>query len=380
MFLALLALSQMQTETAYASESVVANEISAGVFCDSVPGLPEDTLPVQTASAEAIFGFARSQYDIPYHWSKSIPCNVPDGAGQYTLVYQSADNTIAKVNQKGKVTGVSEGTTIITVTTVEDPTFVASYEAVVKKEAAGAYEENGKIYCIDENGERMIGYGKANGAYYYTEKNSYAITEKWKNVKVGNNTYKLYFGKNGKQKQDVSKLIGEQASYRLEVDVKKNMVIVYAKDEKNEKRGYCIPVKAMVCSCGIKGHPTITGTYSYLRQAGKWHPLYYGTYGKYCTRISGPYLFHSVVYTRNGDSCSLDADEYEKLGSLASHGCIRLSVKDAKWIYRRASKCSVRLYRETVSLPLQKPKGKKAVRMKNGKAYDPTDTDVKEDA
>lgn len=234
--------------------------------------------------------------------------------------------------------------------------------------------DTGKKYYIKKDGKRASGYTKIKNDWYYFGKKGYMLSDSWKYVKIGEKKYKLYFAKNGKQKQNVSSLIGEQSSYRAEVNIKKNVVIIYAKDDKGN---YCIPVKAMVCSCGIKGHSTITGTYSRLSKAGKWHTLFYGAYGKYCTRISGHYLFHSVIYKKNGDSHSLDADEYEKLGTLASHGCIRLEVKDAKWIYKRAKKITTHLYKSSEKLPLKKPTVPTPVREEDGKAYDPTDSDVK---
>ncbi|MTI69371.1 MAG: hypothetical protein FH751_03815 [Firmicutes bacterium] len=52
--------------------------------------------------------------------------------------------------------------------------------------------------------------------------------------------------------------------------------------------------------------------------------------GKYWVRFSGVYLFHSVPFTEEG---KLIKKEAQKLGQPASHGCIRLPVEDAKYIY-----------------------------------------------
>ena len=49
-------------------------------------------------------------------------------------------------------------------------------------------------------------------------------------------------------------------------------------------------------------------------------------------RIVGNILFHSVPYTQTSKD-ALEFEEYNKLGTAASMGCIRLSVEDAKWIY-----------------------------------------------
>lgn len=234
----------------------------------------------------------------------------------------------------------------------------------------------GKKYYIKANGKRAKGYKTINGDGYYFNKNGYAITAKWKYVKLNGKRYKLYFGKNGKRKLDVTNQLKANTYFRIEVNLSKNMVMIYAKDG---NKGYTIPVKAMVCSVGMPGHRTITGNYSRLSRAGSWHVLRYNSVGQYCTRISGPYLFHSVVYTRYGDKYSLQKKEYKKLGKSASHGCIRLQVADAKWIYDRAYRCSVSLYYDkSAKYPLKKPKAEKIGKSASGGYYDPTDAKVKD--
>ena len=55
-------------------------------------------------------------------------------------------------------------------------------------------------------------------------------------------------------------------------------------------------------------------------------------WGQYCTRIYGNFLFHSVYYmSRNPGDLSVSA--YNALGTTASHGCVRLTCGDAKWMY-----------------------------------------------
>lgn len=234
----------------------------------------------------------------------------------------------------------------------------------------------GKKYYILKNGKRAKGYKTIDGADYYFNTNGYAITKQWKYVKLNGKNYKLYFGKNGKRKLDVSNQLSANTTFRIEVNLSKNMVMIYAKDG---NKGYTIPVKAMICSVGMPGHRTITGTYYRLRRAGSWHVLRYNSVGQYCTRISGPYLFHSVVYTRYGDKYSLQKAEYKKLGKSASHGCIRLQVEDAKWIYDRAYRCHVSLYHDKkAKYPLAKPKAKKIGKTAAKRYYDPTDPNVSE--
>ena len=44
----------------------------------------------------------------------------------------------------------------------------------------------------------------------------------------------------------------------------------------------------------------------------------------------GGILFHSVIYSKGK---VLNKTSVQKLGRPASHGCIRLKVEHAKWIY-----------------------------------------------
>ena len=49
---------------------------------------------------------------------------------------------------------------------------------------------------------------------------------------------------------------------------------------------------------------------------------------KYYTQIRGNYLFHSVLYDRKGNYV-ID----NTLGVAVSHGCVRLALSNAKFIY-----------------------------------------------
>ena len=320
--------------------------------------------------------FDKEEYTVPYAWYKTIVADAfDDNMEEVKVTYQSSDEKIATVDKDGKITGVSVGDAIITAKAEDGSGAFDTILVHIQKEKKGWHTTaTGKKYYIYKTGERATGYKKIKKKSYYFQKSGYMLCNKWKTIAYDGRKYKLYFGEDGVQLQDVLDILGAQSSYHIEVNTKKNIVVVYAP---NKKKDVLLPVKAMVCSCGVKGHSTRTGTYSRLSLAGKWHTLYYGTYGQYCTRISGPYLFHSVVYKKNGDKYSLYAEEYNKLGENASHGCVRLQVKDAKWIYENYNKCSVTLFSSKQKVPLEKPSPGKAVKLENGKAYDPTD-DIEE--
>ena len=130
-------------------------------------------------------------------------------------------------------------------------------------------------------------------------------------------------------------------------------------------------VRAMYCSTG-RGYSTIGGTYNTVSKM-RWHALYGGVYGQYCTRIHGSYLFHSVPYYRTVKN-QMATKEYNKLGTQASAGCIRLAVVDAKWIYDNCGIGTRVVIGESRSL--KKPqRDKLTISTSSRTGWDPTDPD-----
>ena len=164
--------------------------------------------------------------------------------------------------------------------------------------------------------------------------------------------------------------------YYLKVNRTQNVVIVYQKDSNGQ---YNIPVKAMVCSVGLNGK-TETGTFKVGDQQGKpaksrWRQLTGGVYGQYITRFNGSILFHSVPYYSQ-DPSDLEYEEYNKLGTAASAGCVRLCVRDAKWIYDNCpAGTPVTVYDSSAAEPLAKPSAKKIDVNSPNRGWDPTDPD-----
>lgn len=117
--------------------------------------------------------------------------------------------------------------------------------------------------------------------------------------------------------------------YYFEVDRVNQVVRVY---ERGADNTYSTLIKRMICSSGRTSTPGLdNGLYS--MNGGK---LYWmDGVAIYATRIKGHYLFHSVTYKEKSMS-ALNSDAYNKLGTKASGGCIRLLAGDAKWIYDNA--------------------------------------------
>ncbi len=154
---------------------------------------------------------------------------------------------------------------------------------------------------------------------------------------------------------------GAASKYKIKINKLKNTVTVYEKSG-----GSYEPYKAFVCSVG---HATPVGSFR-IYQKHRWRALVQSTYGQYCSRFVGSILFHSVCYHR-ADPASLFNEEFNKLGTTASHGCIRLTVQDAKWIYDNCPMGTpVIVYKSKKAGPLGKPD---TIKLPKGIGYDPTD-------
>lgn len=156
-------------------------------------------------------------------------------------------------------------------------------------------------------------------------------------------------------------------TYYIKVNYEANTVTIYEKDDDGY---YAKPVKAMICSCGT-ATPT-SGVYK-TSQGYEWGFLEGGTFGRYSTRIKGGIMFHSVPYVEERED-TLEYWEYDKLGTTASLGCVRLCVKDCKWIFDNCEVgTQVEFYADSNPGPLGKPSAKKISDNEECRNWDPTD-------
>ena len=130
------------------------------------------------------------------------------------------------------------------------------------------------------------------------------------------------------------------------------------------------PIKAMICSTGAA---TPVGTF-HTRGKWRWLELMLKVYGQYSTQIVGDILFHSVPYYST-NIYDLSPEMYNQLGTQCSHGCIRLTVADAKWIYDNCEiGTRVEIYNSSDPGPLGKPQAQK---IPYSQTWDPTDPAIK---
>lgn len=241
-------------------------------------------------------------------------------------------------------------------------------ETGARYDGKGITEVDGKIYNFSPKHTLKTGWrcNKKKKRYYFSKKTGEALIG-WNYV----GKYKYYFNEKGQLKQDVRKLLTkeEKKSYSIRVNRTACCVTVYAKDG---DKGYTIPVVAFVCS---PGQGTPTGTF-HIRDKLRWHVLMGPCWGQWCEHLTDNILFHSVYYNKPNNNRSLDVGAYNKLGTMASHGCVRLTAGDAKWIYDNCKVgTKVVIYNDKKNPgPFDKPKAQK---LKAKHTWDPTDPTIK---
>lgn len=168
--------------------------------------------------------------------------------------------------------------------------------------------------------------------------------------------------------------INFQASYpyRIKVNRIANCVTVYGLDFQGS---YSVPYLSFICSVGNPYTITPAGTFS-ISDKYDWRLMVDDTYAQYAVRISGQIMFHSVGYY-SADKSDLEYEEYNKLGSEASLGCIRLAAADAKWIYDNCPVGTVvEVYDDSKTPgPLGRPTARKISLNSPYRGWDPTDPD-----
>ena len=260
-------------------------------------------------------------------------------------------------------------------------------------------EEKGKFKL------RVYGYTTW-GKKIFLNEETYRLRKKdmgkngWFYEKYAGKTYKFYYVNNVKQ-TDLTKILNLKKSSssntnRLYIEVNRaaSAVTIYLYNEETKK--YDIPVKTCAVSVGADtwtkagtsglnedSSYTPIGTYSVCTngQSVKYtlkpmnEPDGSVLYARWATHIVGNVYFHAIAVGAQSHY-SLPYYTYNRLGSPASAGCIRMTVADAKWIYDYASTgTTVKINVGNSKKP--GPLGKAPViKTTSGINYDPTDPAV----
>ena len=185
----------------------------------------------------------------------------------------------------------------------------------------GPSQVGNKRYFFDEDGRRAKtrGWKMYRDNYYYTyEDGTVAVNTTVNGFKV-NQAGKATFDSMDLKAQDYS----SNTNYLILVNRSLHKVSIYRKSE-----GLWSPVKKWYCGDGKSSTPTIEGNFTVGIKM-----LYFDSGSARCwyaTQFSGNYLFHSVLYYQNSwPSTVMDG----RVGEGVSHGCVRLQVDNAEWIY-----------------------------------------------
>lgn len=110
-------------------------------------------------------------------------------------------------------------------------------------------------------------------------------------------------------------------NYYIYVSVQQQTVYIFNGSNRKWKL-----INEFACASGTSGTPTVTGNF-FVGNKGPQFVTPNGVICKYFTQISGNYLFHSVLFDKNGNIVD------GTLGNDVSHGCVRLALENAKYIY-----------------------------------------------
>lgn len=110
-------------------------------------------------------------------------------------------------------------------------------------------------------------------------------------------------------------------NYYINVDLPNQRVNIFTKSD-----GKWILDRSFICSTGKASTPTVKGDFT-IKDKGPMFRAGSNTICNYYTRFYGNYLFHTVLLDNNENI------QDGRLGTPLSHGCIRLAIDDAKYIY-----------------------------------------------
>ncbi len=220
-------------------------------------------------------------------------------------------------------------------------------------DAAGGGRTNGtNVQQYRDNGtmaQRWIVHQNADGSYTFINANSSLVLDAaGGNTGNGTNIQLYSFNNSNAQKFVLAKTTGtdyadmdysvevyldamdwkaqgyaSNTGYAILVDCSQHLVSVYQGYQNHWTR-----IQRYICGDGAASTPTKKGVFTVGIKEKYFGNSSYRCW--YATQFSGNYLFHSVLYyPASTPSRILDGT----LGRGVSHGCVRLALDNAKWIY-----------------------------------------------
>lgn len=178
----------------------------------------------------------------------------------------------------------------------------------------------GTWYYLHSGGNMAIGWLKDNNQWYYLNSSGAMLHDTYFEA--------FYFTSSGALRSDsvydsmTSRASGYSSAtnYLILVDTANCRVAIYQGSVNNWNNIHyysCAPGKASTPT--VKGEFTV-GIRGYYFDSGSSRCFWY-------TQFKGNYLFHSTLYNKDGTI------QDNRTGIPLSHGCVRLEIQYAKWIY-----------------------------------------------
>ncbi len=265
------------------------------------------------------------------------------GGKLYSGYYMSSTGKMFKVS-KGTPTPargtLAKGKTYYKYKTAKNVKVSKNTVYVGGKLYSGYYmSSTGKMYKVSKGTPKALSATLKKGTKYYSYNSAKTLKLTKKTVYVKgshanvwakvNGTW-CYYNASGKQAfksntlYNAWKKINSKSSktkYFMVVDTNNTKTMIF-----KGSKGNWVPVKLWSCSPGKASTPTVKGTFT-VKAKGYSFGSGYTCY--YYTQFYGDYLFHSILYNQ-GTFKVQDG----RLGQKLSHGCVRLSLSNAKWIYK----------------------------------------------
>lgn len=282
--------------------------------------------------------------------SITLKANVlPSNAVDKKVTWTSSNTAAATVSSSGIVRAgdVSASTQVVITATARDGGSSGNYVVtVIPKASVVNIQRNG----ADVSGTLFMDSGAVGStmklsAAVYPADASQAVTWSSSNSRVatvsadgtltcrgkGKSLLTVKANDGSRVSRNIYVAVGDFAEmpYYIEVDKGNQVVRVFERGDGS----YTHLIRRMICSSGHWGTKFSDGLYNLNGARYDWcladdHVLWM----QYATRINGPFMFHSIPsHGRSADH--VKTDYYNRLGTKASSGCIRLLCADAKWIY-----------------------------------------------
>lgn len=264
-----------------------------------------------------------------------------------------------------------------------------NYIAMIPSEAAGKYTVTAYGYTTWGDKVKL-----AVKNYKIGKKN--LGKQGWHYEKYNGKKYRFYYVNNEKQTDltKILKLKKGSGKYTIELNRAAGVVTIYMYNEETKK--YDTPVKSCTVSVG-RDVSTNAGTGG-LNQDSSYTPIgnysicsngeavRYSlktmhepdgsiVYARWCTHIVGNVYFHAIAVSSQSHN-ALSYSTYNRLGTPASAGCVRMTVADAKWLYDympTGTPVKISVGSSSKPGPLGKPA---TIKSSYGVNYDPTDPEI----